>query len=1065
MASIGYYLSPSINKNNLVFCTDNDVWKIDLSTDNPWAQRLTFGLGVNSTTLISPNGERIAYYSQEDITWNISLISINGGEVSRLTYLENPSLVSWKDDSTLYIRSSHQHFTTREGLLYELNIHTKELIPVNLGPATSYQKNEYGSILLGRKNADAAAWKRYKGGTASTLWIKQNDKTKFKRILKNIKSHISCPTWIGKNIFFISDFDGVGNIYSCDSKGQNIKRHTHHDDYYARFLNSDGSTLTYICGSDIYILNPDSGPSKKVEFNIETTAQQAKPRIIDSESYLQEFEVNSCSSKILITIRGKLFNMAPWSGAIEQIGQDHARYKNSCYLNNKIFTFMMDDENEETLFQIDLDTHEEKICASNIDWGKSSIICPDEKKEVIAITNNRNQLFIFDTNKMTIEIIEQSKYSPIKDLNWSHDGRYLAYSKTIEHEKEGIFLYDLESKKSQLIIQPIVQDFSPYFDPNGDYLYFLSIREFSPVMSEVSLDYSYTHAIKPYAICLRKDVISPLEIHLDFEVEKNDDEDDEDNEIKFEIDFDNIEDRVVCLNLDSGGYESISAIEDKLFFIQSPNKPTSSQNSEDVPGISHLFSYDLKTKKKELFHKDVGSYCLAFNGKNIFIDSDEGLRLCSTDSKPIEDTDEFSRKDGWIDLNRVKFQIDPRMEWKQMYQEAWVLQREYFWNEGMSNLNWEDVYIKYLPLLDRVQTRYEFHDLMWEMQGELGTSHAYSFGGDPYQTPPITNSGYLGADFLFDQKNNSFEITQIYKGDSWIHGHNSPLLATTVSLKVGDRILAIDGISFTKNEDLDNFLIGKSDHLISMEVLRKGYKKSSLLNVRTLKTNGPVLYRNWVNKNREYVSNNSNGTIGYIHVPDMSIKGLSEFFRHYYSESKKEALIIDVRYNGGGHVSQLLLKELQQKVLGFDKTRWFGVETYPKTAVNGPITAITNEMAGSDGDIFSHSFKLMNLGKLIGKRTWGGVIGIWPRNSLNDHGITSQPEFSFWFKDVGYKVENNGTDPDIEVDITPEDWSMSIDTQLDKAISETLKSIKSNPPLRVNLEKVPNLKAPRLPKV
>jgi len=375
------------------------------------------------------------------------------------------------------------------------------------------------------------------------------------------------------------------------------------------------------------------------------------------------------------------------------------------------------------------------------------------------------------------------------------------------------------------------------------------------------------------------------------------------------------------------------------------------------------------------------------------------------------------------------------------------------------------VYTQYATLLPRIKTRFEFSDLLWEMQGELGTSHCYESSGDYYIKAPFNPLGKLGAKFKYLPKQNAFEVVQIFNGDSWKRNADSSLNKTGVSLTIHDLIFAVDGLPFENANGLNKALLNRAFSEVNLLVQRKGKKEKENVCVPCLPSNQATLYREWVEKNKEYVHKKSNGKLGYLHIPDMMSNGYSEFYRHFIGESCYDGLVVDVRYNGGGHVSQHLLRILSQKVIGLDVTRWSGNYTYPSYGMKGPVVAITNEYAGSDGDIFSHSFKLMKIGKLIGKRTWGGVIGINGQYQLKDRTVTTQPEYSHWFEDVGYGVENYGTDPDIDVDMSPEDWNKHLDPQLDEAIKVAFSEMKKNPPKKYDVSKKPSLKKPKLPKI
>ncbi|MEP7140257.1 MAG: S41 family peptidase [Caldimonas sp.] len=398
-----------------------------------------------------------------------------------------------------------------------------------------------------------------------------------------------------------------------------------------------------------------------------------------------------------------------------------------------------------------------------------------------------------------------------------------------------------------------------------------------------------------------------------------------------------------------------------------------------------------------------------------------------------------SRKSGWIDLERLRVSIEPRREWRQMLREVWRLQRDQFWSEAMSGVDWPAAYAMYAPLVDRVATRGELSDLIWEMQGELGTSHAYEMGGD-HRKPPAVALGYLGAETRFDPVDRSWEITRIVRGDAWDASADSPLNAIGVEARVGERIVAVGGQRLSAGAPPQSLLVHQAGAKVELTLKRDASPDAPTREVvvAALADEVPARYREWVEKNRAWVHAQSKGRVGYLHLPDMQAAGYAEFHRYFAGECDRDALVVDVRYNRGGHVSQLLLEKVARRRIAYTLSRWSTPTSYPDEAVAGPVVCLTNEHAGSDGDIFSHCFKLMKLGPLVGTRTWGGVVGIWPRHMLVDGTQTTQPEYAFWFSDVGWAVENYGTDPDIEVDNAPQDAAAGRDRQLEVAVATAL---------------------------
>ncbi|HDH03342.1 MAG TPA: peptidase, partial [Actinobacteria bacterium] len=476
-----------------------------------------------------------------------------------------------------------------------------------------------------------------------------------------------------------------------------------------------------------------------------------------------------------------------------------------------------------------------------------------------------------------------------------------------------------------------------------------------------------------------------------------------------------------------------------------------------------LQSYDFGKDKVENVADGISGFDVSMDGKTLAIQVRSKLRVVSSSfSEEGSGGDDIGRESGWVDLGRIRLEVNPGAEWAQMAREAWRLQRDQFWSEDMSGVDWEDVYRRYAPLVERVGSRGEFSDLLWEMQGELGTSHAYEMGGD-YRPTPTYHQGFLGADLEHSRQSKSWQIVRIPQGDSWDPKSTSPLIAPGLDIREGDRVLAVNGTIVDRSMSPARALTDQAGRPVTI-TLKRGRRKERKIVVKVLRSERGLRYRDWVNQNRATVHDATDGAIGYIHIPDMGAFGYSEFHRHFSTEVDRDGLIVDVRFNGGGNVSELLIQKLLRRRIGYDLRR-HGKNSmpYPGDSPRGPMVALTNEWAGSDGDIFSHAFKLYGLGPLIGTRTWGGVVGIWPRHSLVDGTVTTQPEFSHWFTDVGWGLENYGTEPDIEVVITPQDYRAGRDPQLERGIAEVLDIVEARGPQDPEPSERPDKSAPRLP--
>lgn len=641
------------------------------------------------------------------------------------------------------------------------------------------------------------------------------------------------------------------------------------------------------------------------------------------------------------------------------------------------------------------------------------------------------------------KVLDRSQFGGPKQLNWSSDGRWLAYDHADTSRTRAIRVCELESLEVHQITQPVLSDSYPAFDPGGEYLYFIGQREFQTLRDDVGFGLGTPTASRLYALGLRKGISSPflhqrqrpesqaVVIHRKAEAELTT------RSSRTEIDFEGLEHRIWPFPLRAERYSRLDAVEGKVFFLEGESLAP----GENGGGVERwtLEYFDMETRKRErLVNKWIDAFTRTPDGRTLLCLRNRTLRVLNSREKYCgPDSDSANPQTGWIDLARVKVFSHPAREFPQMFREAWRLQRDHFWKGDMNGLDWDEVYDRYRPLVDRVNTRSEFSDLLHELLGELGTSHAYDyFRAEPRH---VCWQGFLGADFEADPENPElYRCSHIVEGAPWLPRETSPLLQCA---QVGDRILAINGLPVKGVMTPADRLLNQGGQKVRVTLQSPGEEPRQEV-VKALYCDEKARYRDWVRKNREEVARRTEGRVGYIHIPDMSCQGFAEFRRDYLAQCDREALIIDVRFNGGGRVSELILEKLAQRRIGYVFPRWGAPRPYPLDSPGGPLVGLTNEQAGSDGDIFSHGFKLKKLGPLVGKRTWGGTVGIAPRYGLVDDTVTSQPEYSFFFDDVGWELENNGTDPDIEVDNTPKDYLLGQDPQLLKSIEVALDQLK-----------------------
>ncbi len=892
-----------------------------------------------------------------------------------------------------------------------------------------------------------------------------------------MEGNIADPCWVGERIYFLSDHDGVGNVYSCTADGEDLQQHTSHTDFYARHLATDGQRLVYHSGADLYLLDPSGAESlHRLEVELPSILTQRSRKFVSASSYLDTYALHPLGYAVALTTRGKAFTLGNWEGPVLQHGErDGVRYRFLEWLNDgKRLVAVHDAPGREALIVFDPASAAEPKVLADIDFGRASNLTVSPTDDNVAITNHRNELIVVDLSASESRVVDRSDAGTIRGMAWSPDGCWLAYSFALSGHKAAIKLCELKSGETYQVTEPILEDVNPAFDPDGKYLYFLGYRVFNPVHDNLHFDLSFPRGVKPYAILLRRDQRSPFipeprspeEKDKDKEEESPKKPQNEEGDVKEEtaenndkkdekdkpptsliIDLEGITERVLPFPVGEGRYRAIAGIKGKALFLSFPLDGSLSEPSSASDHRGSVDVYDFESYKSERLLEGVSGMDLARDSKTLIYRSHQRLRVLKAGEKPKTDNgDRPSRENGWLDLNRVKVSVQPLVEWKQMFAEAWRLQREQFWTEDMSGIDWDAVYAQYVPLVERISSRAELSDLLWELQGELGTSHAYEMGGE-YRHSPYYRQGSLGVDWAYDAEHERYRIARIVKGDPSDSQATSPLTGPGLRVAVGDAVLAINGQRADANRSPQELLVNQANCEVQLLLEDAQTQETRTVVVKALSSDTHARYREWVESNRRTVHEVSQNRVGYIHIPDMRDNGYAEFHRGFLAEYDYPALLIDVRWNGGGNVSGLLLEKLARRRIGYDFSRWHQPAPYPSEAPQGPMVALTNEYAGSDGDIFSHSFKLMGLGPLIGMRTWGGVIGISPHHQLVDNTVTTQPEYSFWFKDVGWKVENYGTDPDIEVDIAPQDFAPQSDPQLARAISEALRLVEEVPAL------------------
>lgn len=1038
---------PTIHRDRIVFVVEDDLWSV--SSAGGSARRLTTGLGTAARPRFSPDGATLAFDGAEEGVREVYHVDADGGPVRRLTWHgDTATVLGWTPGGEVL-------YTTAAGQPFPRDTHPYAIDPTSgpprrlpVGPVAGLHLDGDRAVLC-RHSTDLAWWKRYRGGRMGTLWVRDGAEPFRKLGLGQI--NVAAPCWLAGRLYFVADPAGVPQLVSCRVEGGealDLTVHSDHADLAVRFPSTDGRSLVYCHGGDLYHLVPGGRPAR-IEVDVRSQRTERQRRFPSPTTHLEDWDLHPDGHSLALTVRGRAVTLGNWEGAAEVLPTpDGVRHRLTRWVDAERLLVLSDAGGEEAL---ELHGPGTVRRYDGLGHGRVVEVWVDPTGARVAFTDHGHRLYLLSLDDGAAIELDHSTSGPIAGADWSADGNYLAWARPEgpRGQRSRLRLRELASGRVVDVTTGEYFDASPSFDPDGRHLYFVSSREFDPVYETQYFGYAFPRGIGPYLVTLHADARDPfLPDPRPLKGAKADRD-------KRPIDLDGLAERIVRFPVAEGRYDKIVGLgSGQVLLVRPPLRGTLDRSWYD-PGPPKadaslmLWEFD----KQELVELTSRISAIRWDRQREHLGIRAGARLRvvaanldKAQREELKKTDgRADRKSGWIDLQRVRVSVDPGAEWTQMLVEAWRLMRDNYWEPTYGGVDWHAILERYRPLVDRVATRGELSDLVWCMQGELGTSHAYEMGGD-YSASPTFRIGRLGADLGWDPDSGAWRITRLVRGEPGDRERSSPLCAPGLGVAVGEVVHEIAGTRLSASVSPDQALANQAGTVVALSL---GEPTRRRVVSRTLSDDRPLRYRQWVLENRARVTERTGGRVGYVHVPDMGPGGFAEFHRDFIRESERDALLVDVRFNRGGHVSQLLLARLAQRRLGYRISRWTEPSPYPASSIAGPMLALTNEMAGSDGDIFSHAWKRLGLGPLIGTRTWGGVVGIWPRQMLVDRGITTQPEHATWFDDVGFGLENHGTDPDVVVEVTPDDWANGADPQLDRAIAMLIDALAERPPMPV----------------
>lgn len=1051
LAAPAYIRAPDLHGGDVVFAAVGDLWIAPVDEGPP--RQLTASPGDESVPSFSPDGERVAYTGQYDGNSDVYVIPVGGGEPRRLTWHPwRDEVIGWTPDGKILFRTGAYHpHGTSEVFTVDPAGGEPEQLPVGYAARVAMDPAS-GLWALDRIGYERRTWKRYRGGMAGDLWLGDPKKSDFRQITESEYSE-SFPMWSGGRLFFLSDRGGTADLWSVASDGTAPVRHTDGGDWDARTpsVGNDGR-IVFTRAGDLHLFDPASGTERTIAVDLEAERTPTRRRYPDVRSQMTWYNLAPEGDRVAVVARGEVFSVPVEPGVVLPVTATGARESWASYSpDGKRLVYVTDASGEEAIVTADAwGRGEPKVVqpAGAVAWHFWPVWSPDGKR--IAWSDSSQTLWVAPADGSAApKQVDRGVYE-ILDYCWSPDGRYLAYGRNDALEYSSVWIWDVQTGTTHRITSEATDDHSPTWDPEGRYLYFVSERSTNPLLGARDFEVVEVRNSRLMVTLLRDDVENPFaddagvpgaEPPVVEEKKRRKKRRQAAEEEKtpgpraITIDWDGIARRQVQVPVDRGSYDGLQATEGALFWL---SLPTVGLMEEDE-GLATLMAWDFEDEEERTVATGISGYEIPLGGQKMILAKRGALYVTDALPEPAD------LADAAVDLSGVVVELDPREEWKQIYFETWRQMRDFYWDEGMAGVDWQAVRDRYATLLPRISTRQELADLLGELIGELATSHTYVWGGDAPSRIDAVSTGLLGADGV--REGDAWRITRIYHGDAADEITN-PLQVPGHEVKEGEYLIALNNRPLRADRPLLAELEGKAGVPVLLTVSPTASGKGARTVVVTPTADDNRLrYVDWVRRNREYVAEKSGGKFGYVHVPDMGTEGLVAFETWFYPQLDEEGLVVDVRWNSGGYVSQLLVERLGRDVIGFGRARGGAVTTYPRRVLNGPFVVLLNEFAGSDGDIFPKAVQLEGLAPVIGTRSWGGIIGIRADKSLVDGGQSTQPEFASWYPSGGWLVENHGVDPDVVVQNLPQDLAQGRDPQLDAGIAVLVRLHAEHPPI------------------
>ncbi|MFC9642780.1 S41 family peptidase [Streptomyces mirabilis] len=1072
--SPAYLRFPHLHGELVAFTAEDDVWVAPLDGGGRAWRVSADNMPVNHPR-ISPDGTTVAWTSTRDGAPEVHAAPLEGGPSTRLTYWgsSKTQVRGWTPDGRVLALSTQGQASLRRTWA--------RAVPLDGGPATTLPYGPVGDVVHGDPGVlllsapmgrEAAWWKRYRGGTAGKLWIDRAGGDgagagEFVRLHEDLDGNLEYPLWVGERVAFLSDHEGVGALYSSLADGSDLRRHTpgggtsrsseaeSGGGFYARHAATDGARVVYASAGELWLLDDlDGAEPRRLDLRLGGQRVDQQPHLVSASRWFSAAAPDHTGRGSAVSVRGAVHWVTHRSGPARALAARpgvRARLPRAFRVEGEEYVVWVTDAAGDDALEFAPATGlapgatPRRLAAGQLGRVLGLAMAPDGSRAAVASHDGRVLLVERETGE--VREVDRSEDGEVSGLVFSPDSAWLAWSHPGPRPLCQLKLANTADLSVTEATPLRFRDYAPAFTLDGKHLAFLSARSFDPVYDEHVFDLAFVGGSRPYLITLAATTPSPFgpQRHgRPFEAPDKDETPDSEGTPTTRIDLDGLADRIVPFPVEAARYSTLRAAKDGLLWLRHPVVGVlgaSRATPDDPDPKTELERYDLAQQRVEHLAADADHFAVSGDGKRVLLWTDGKLKVVPSDRRASNDDE--SDTNITVDLSRVRQTVDPAAEWRQMYDETGRLMRDNFWRPDLGGVDWEGVLDRYRPVLERVATHDDLVDLLWEVQGELGTSHAYVTprggwgGGDRAQ-------GLLGAD-ISRHEDGSWRIDRILPSETSDPDARAPLAAPGVAVRAGDAIVAVAGQPVDPVAGPGPLLVGTAGKPVELTISPSGGGDPRHAVVVPLADEEPLRYHAWVADRRAYVHEKSGGRLGYLHVPDMQAPGWAQIHRDLRVEVAREGLVVDVRENRGGHTSQLVVEKLARRIVGWDLPRGMRPYSYPEDAPRGPVVAVANEFSGSDGDIVNAAIKALGIGPVVGTRTWGGVIGIDSRYRLVDGTLVTQPKYAFWLDGYGWGVENHGVDPDVEVVQTPQDYAAGRDAQLDEAIRIALAALAENP--------------------